>query len=374
MFTPDYRPIKLPKGATALDFAYYIHTEIGHRFGGAKVNSEIATIDYSLQNGDIVEIITDATRREPDEQWLHYVRTKKAKRSIRAWFRRPKRAVEAIQRGNILSLQCDIREAENAYIKAVDLDPTNTWAYNRLGHIMRLYGDSDRAMELYKTTLSLDPKNPFALAGIACIHYQNGDFQEAVKFYLKALDIKPNYVNALFGLSRCYCLYNQYQEADEVIAIALDIPVPRRRRATLHLIRMIARLGLGDARSAAYIHLSNALKEFNKVVPRRRLNDPPYYGLHVLYYYSIALACGSSEEYAIYLQRAINVCSLFGLANEVLVDLELFKPELIASLQEVVRERFPDGTIEDKIAKIKATLQSLVKHKASSQYAAVAQE
>jgi len=320
-----------------------------------------------------VEIVTSKTRREPDERWLHHVHTKRAERSIKAWFRRPKRAIKAIQRGNALSLQCDVSNAENAYIKAVDLDPTSTWAYNRLGHLARLAGDSDRALGLYRTTLSLDSNNPFALEGIACIHYQNGELREAVKFYLKALSIKPNYANALFGLGRCYCLSNQYEEAEEVLARALATPVPRRRRATLHLIRMIAHLGLGDAHSAAYIHLSNALSEFNKIVPRRRLNDPPYYGLHVLYYYSIALACGSSEEYAVYLRRATDVCSLLGLVNELLVDLRLFKPELMASLQEVVRQRFPDSTVEDKIAKIKATLQSLVKHEAFSQYAAVAQ-
>ena len=287
VFTPDYRPVRLPKGATPLDFAYYLHTEVGHRFESANVNSRAAAISHSLQNGDIVEIITNKYRSGPDEQWLYHVRTKKAQRSIKAWFRRPKRARRAIRRGNAFSLQCDMSRAEAAYIEAMEIDPKSTWAYNRLGHLARLKRNYTKALRLYKTALSLEPDNAFAFEGIACVHYQRGDIENAAELYAKALEIKPNYANALFGLGRCYCILGQYHAADDVFNRALDISTPMRRKAILHLFRMISQLGLGNSDVAVFTYLDNALREFRKMVPSHRLNDLPYYGPHVLYYYSI---------------------------------------------------------------------------------------
>lgn len=85
VFTPKGDVIDLPRGASPLDFAYKIHTEVGHRTDAAKVNNKLASLDASLQSGDIVEIITDESRK-PSRKWLEYVKTANAKQKIRKFF------------------------------------------------------------------------------------------------------------------------------------------------------------------------------------------------------------------------------------------------------------------------------------------------
>ncbi len=89
-FTPKGKLIDLPVGATPIDFAYRVHTEIGHRCRGARVNGKLVSLDYQLQNGDQVEILT--TRRGgPNRDWLNpalgHVKTNRARSKIRQWFR-----------------------------------------------------------------------------------------------------------------------------------------------------------------------------------------------------------------------------------------------------------------------------------------------
>ncbi len=93
-FTPKGDIVDLPGGATPVDFAYYIHTEIGHRCRGAKVNGQLVGLDHRLQSGDRVEILT-AKRGGPSLDWLNpnlsYVHTNRARAKIRAWFRKQDR-------------------------------------------------------------------------------------------------------------------------------------------------------------------------------------------------------------------------------------------------------------------------------------------
>lgn len=93
-FTPKGDVIDLPAGATPIDFAYHIHTEIGHRCRGAKVNGKLVSLDYQLQNGDQVSILS-AKRGGPSRDWLNlalgYVKTGRARSKIRQWFRRQDR-------------------------------------------------------------------------------------------------------------------------------------------------------------------------------------------------------------------------------------------------------------------------------------------
>ena len=91
VFTPKGDVFDLPAGATPLDFAYRVHTEIGHSCVGAKVNGHIVPLSYGLQNGDIVEILTSRHARGPSPDWLQLVRTPGARSRIRAWFKKQRR-------------------------------------------------------------------------------------------------------------------------------------------------------------------------------------------------------------------------------------------------------------------------------------------
>jgi GTP pyrophosphokinase len=87
VFTPKGEVKSLASGATPLDFAYEIHTDVGHRCVGAKVNGKIVPLHYELASGDIVEILTAKRERGPSRDWLALVKTTRARNKIRAWFK-----------------------------------------------------------------------------------------------------------------------------------------------------------------------------------------------------------------------------------------------------------------------------------------------
>ena len=89
-FTPKGDVMEMPLGSTALDFAYRVHSDIGHRCIGSKVNGKIVTLDYELKSGDIVEVLT-AKNSSPKRDWLNIVRTSNARSKIRNWFNRERR-------------------------------------------------------------------------------------------------------------------------------------------------------------------------------------------------------------------------------------------------------------------------------------------
>ncbi|MDY6892526.1 MAG: bifunctional (p)ppGpp synthetase/guanosine-3',5'-bis(diphosphate) 3'-pyrophosphohydrolase [Chloroflexota bacterium] len=105
VYTPKGDIKEMPKGATPLDFAYRIHTEVGHRCIGAKVNGRMVPLDYQLRNGDTVEIKATKTDRGPSLDWLNpnlgYVNTHHAREKIRQWFRHQEKS-ENIERGRVI--------------------------------------------------------------------------------------------------------------------------------------------------------------------------------------------------------------------------------------------------------------------------------
>lgn len=119
VFTPKGEIKELPSGATPLDFAYRIHTDVGHRCVGSKVNGRLVALDYRLRNGDIVEILTSKSSKGPSRDWLNpnlnYINTAHAREKIRQWFKRQQRD-ENVARG---------REMLEKELKRLGIDKTN---------------------------------------------------------------------------------------------------------------------------------------------------------------------------------------------------------------------------------------------------------
>ncbi|MGZ4590712.1 MAG: RelA/SpoT family protein, partial [Actinomycetes bacterium] len=99
VFTPKGDVIALPAGATPVDFAYAVHTEVGHRCIGARVNGRLVPLESTLDNGDLVEVFTSkASGAGPSRDWLTFVKSPRARNKIRAWFSKERRE-EAIEHG-----------------------------------------------------------------------------------------------------------------------------------------------------------------------------------------------------------------------------------------------------------------------------------
>lgn len=117
VYTPKGDVLALPAGATPLDFAYRIHTDLGHQTIGAKVNGRIVPLNHQLRTGDVVEIIRSRSSKGPSRDWLNphlgYVRSSHAREKIRQWFRRQERT-ENIERG---------RELYEKEMRRLGLDP-----------------------------------------------------------------------------------------------------------------------------------------------------------------------------------------------------------------------------------------------------------
>ena len=126
VFTPKGEVKDLPAGSTPLDFAYRIHTDVGHRCIGAKVNNRLVPLDYKLRNGDIVEIVTTKAAHGPSRDWLAIVRTTHAREKIRQWFKRQQRE-ENIAHGRE-ALDRELRRLARTSLERVGTDRVSEMA------------------------------------------------------------------------------------------------------------------------------------------------------------------------------------------------------------------------------------------------------
>ncbi|MDP2931396.1 MAG: bifunctional (p)ppGpp synthetase/guanosine-3',5'-bis(diphosphate) 3'-pyrophosphohydrolase [Chloroflexota bacterium] len=140
VYTPQGEIKDLPKGATPLDFAYRVHTELGHRCVGAKVNGRLVPLNYQLNNGDIVEIMTTKEAKGPSLDWLSphlgYVKTSQAKTRIRQWFKKQERT-ENIERGR----QLLDKELKHLGIKIDRIEMARLFNYSNVDDFLAAIGD-----------------------------------------------------------------------------------------------------------------------------------------------------------------------------------------------------------------------------------------
>ena len=146
VFTPDGDVKELPKQSTPIDFAYSVHSDVGHRCSGAKVNGRLVPLRTELKNGDIVDIIT-STNQTPSKDWLKFVKTSKAKNRIRHWVKDQERQ-QSLELGRDL-LEKELRKFGFSYNRALNLD-TVKGALSELG--FRNFEDLQAAVGYGKVT------------------------------------------------------------------------------------------------------------------------------------------------------------------------------------------------------------------------------
>ena len=139
VFTPKGDVISLPAGATPVDFAYSVHTEVGHRTIGARVNGKLVPLESRLDNGDTVEIFTSKTEGQgPSRDWLNFVASPRARSKIRAWFTRERRE-ESVEHGKDMLLR-ELRRRSLPMQRLLNTpDLLSIAAYYRMSDVSALY-------------------------------------------------------------------------------------------------------------------------------------------------------------------------------------------------------------------------------------------
>lgn len=105
-FTPNGDVKALPSGSTAIDFAYAIHTAVGNKMVGARVNGKLVNINYVIQNGDRIEIMTSQNSKGPSRDWLNQVKSSQAKNKINSWFKQERKADNIIKGRELIDRYC----------------------------------------------------------------------------------------------------------------------------------------------------------------------------------------------------------------------------------------------------------------------------
>ncbi|MDE6950870.1 MAG: bifunctional (p)ppGpp synthetase/guanosine-3',5'-bis(diphosphate) 3'-pyrophosphohydrolase, partial [Lachnospiraceae bacterium] len=132
-FTPNGEVKNLPAGSTPIDFAYAVHSAVGNRMIGARVNGKLVTIEYEIQNGDRIEILTSQNSKGPSRDWLKLVKSTQARNKINQWFKQELKE-DNIEKG---------KEMISAYCKAKAICQTDIMTSEYMEAVMRKYGFHD---------------------------------------------------------------------------------------------------------------------------------------------------------------------------------------------------------------------------------------
>ena len=116
VFTPKGELVTLPQGSTPIDFAYQIHSGVGNKMVGAKINGKIVTIDYVLKNGDRVEILTNSNSKGPSRDWLNIVKSTQARTKINQWFRKQFKDEDIVKGKELLEIAAKQRGYNLSYL------------------------------------------------------------------------------------------------------------------------------------------------------------------------------------------------------------------------------------------------------------------
>jgi GTP diphosphokinase / guanosine-3',5'-bis(diphosphate) 3'-diphosphatase len=175
VFTPKGEVKNLSAGSTPLDFAYAVHTDVGHRCVGAKVNGKIVPLHYQLKSGDIVEVLTGKQERGPSRDWLKLVRTSRARNKIRAWFKQERR--EDAERHGREALEQSLRK-RNLPMQKIAMSPLladviREMGFRKAGEFYVALGQgkissktvANKLMQRLKTGDAVDEAEPLGLIG-----------------------------------------------------------------------------------------------------------------------------------------------------------------------------------------------------------------
>ena len=142
VYTPKGDIMELAAGSTPIDFAYKIHTDLGHRISGAKVNGRLVSLDTPLENGDTVEVVAGKTGRGPSPDWLNpsrgYVATNSARQKIRSWFNRQARSANIARGRDLLR-----REMHRMGVKMSDREVLEACRYDTMEDLLAAIGSGE---------------------------------------------------------------------------------------------------------------------------------------------------------------------------------------------------------------------------------------
>ena len=124
VFTPKGELLTLPKGSTPIDFAYSIHSDVGNKMVGAKINGKIVTFEYVIKNGDRIEILTSQNSRGPSRDWLNIVKSTQAKTKINQWFRKQFKEEDIVKGKEMLEAAAKQRGYQISYLTDSDVVDT----------------------------------------------------------------------------------------------------------------------------------------------------------------------------------------------------------------------------------------------------------